>query len=104
MNSNDTTRYDTTISVHMQRLREQLTIRGYTQSTITGYSENFAHFLRRHRGRTPASFNVQDMHRYQRFLVETKRQLPVYINLATDGSRPSSFTSGSSSARTGAGT
>lgn len=80
MNSNDTTRYDTTKSVHMQRLREQLTIRGYTQSTITGYSENFAHFLRRHRGRTPASFNVQDMHRYQRFLVETKRQSPGYIN------------------------
>ncbi len=80
MNTNNTNRFIASQSVHVQQLREQLTIRGYTQSTINGYCENFAYFIRRHKGRTPTSFQIHDLHKYQRFLCETKRQSPVYVN------------------------
>lgn len=64
----------------IDEFQKQQRIRGMSERTVAGYTENLGHFLSFYRGRTPASLAVADIHNYVLHLKEAKGQSHSYIN------------------------
>ena len=71
------------MSIFKEKFNQQLVIRNYTPKTQSGYMLNLSQFLKHHKGRTPASLTIDDIHNYQFYLFKEREQAPSYINAQT---------------------